>query len=47
VILDHCHLEDADRPEDSVLGRGVTIRKSANGLKALRVFVSDDSEISL
>jgi glucose-1-phosphate thymidylyltransferase len=47
VILDHCHLEDADRLEDSVLGRGVTIRRSANGPKALRVFVSDDSEITL
>lgn len=47
VILDHCHLERANRVEDSVLGRAVTIKKSTNGSKALRVFVSDDSEITL
>ncbi len=47
VVLDHCHVEDVDRLEDSVLGRGVTIRKSASETKALRVFVSDDSEIAL
>lgn len=47
VILDHGHLDHADRLEDSVLGRGVTIKTSANGRKALRLFVSDDSEITL
>ena len=47
VVLDHCHLEGIDRLEDSILGRAVTIRRSANGPKALRVFVSDDSQITL
>jgi len=47
VVLDHCHLEGIDRIEDSVLGRGVTIRRSTDGPRALRVFVSDDSQISL
>ncbi len=47
VVLDHCHLEGIDRLEDSVLGRGVMIRRSTNGPKALRVFVRDDSEITL
>ena len=47
VILDHGHLEHADRFGDGVLGRGVTIKTSANGRKALRVFVGDDSEITL
>src|SRR5262249_23609894 len=46
VIIDHSHLAVADRLEDSVLGRGVTIRRSANGSKRLRVFVSDDPEIT-
>lgn len=46
VILDHCHLERADRLEDSVLGRGVIIKKSGHGPKALRVFVSGDPEIT-
>lgn len=47
VVLDHGHLEGIDRLEDSVLGRGVAIRRSVNGPKALRVFVSDDSQIML
>jgi glucose-1-phosphate thymidylyltransferase len=47
VVLDHCHLEGIDRLEDSILGRGVAIRRSANAPQALRVFVSDDSEITL
>jgi glucose-1-phosphate thymidylyltransferase len=47
VVLDHCVLEGVDRLEDSVLGRGVTITRATNGPKALRVFVSDDSQISL
>ena len=47
VILDHCHLDGIDRLEDSVLGRGVTITRGTDGPKALRVFVSDDSQISL
>ena len=47
VVLDHCRLDGVDRVEDSVLGRGVTITRATNGPKALRVFVSDDSQISL
>ncbi|TMI77665.1 MAG: glucose-1-phosphate thymidylyltransferase, partial [Bacillati bacterium ANGP1] len=47
VVLDHCRLDGVDRVEDSVLGRGVTITRATDGPKALRVFVSDDSQISL
>jgi glucose-1-phosphate thymidylyltransferase len=47
VVLDGCRLEGIDRLEDSVLGRAVTITRATNGPKALRVFVSDDSKISL
>ena len=47
VVLDHCILEGIERLEDSVLGRGVSIRKAADGPRALRVFVSDDSQISI
>ncbi len=47
VVLDHCHLEGIDRLEDSVLGRAVTVRRSADGPRALRVFVSDDSQITI
>jgi glucose-1-phosphate thymidylyltransferase len=47
VVLEHCHLDGIDRLEDSVLGRGVTIKRATDGPKALRVFVSDDSQISL
>jgi glucose-1-phosphate thymidylyltransferase len=47
VVLDHCHLEGVDRLEDSVLGRGVAITRSADTPQALRVFVSDDSQITL
>lgn len=46
VVLDRCRLEGIDRLEDSVLGRGVTVRRAANAPQALRVFVSDDSEIT-
>ena len=47
VVLDHCRLDGVDRVEDSVLGSGVTITRATDGPKALRVFVSDDSQISL
>ena len=47
VILEHCRLEGVDRLEDSVLGRGASITRREAGPRALRVFVSDDSEISL
>ncbi|HKV45511.1 MAG TPA: glucose-1-phosphate thymidylyltransferase [bacterium] len=47
VVLDHCRLDGIDRLEDSVLGRGVTITRTTDGPRALRVFVSDDSQISL
>ena len=47
VVLDGCRLEGIDRLEDSVLGRAVTITRATDGPKALRVFVSDDSKISL
>jgi NDP-sugar pyrophosphorylase family protein len=47
VVLDHCNLEGIVRLEHSVLGREVAIRRSATGPKAIRVFVSDDSEITL
>jgi glucose-1-phosphate thymidylyltransferase len=47
VILDRCRLDGIERLEDSVLGRGVMITRTANGPTALRVFVSDDSQIQL
>jgi glucose-1-phosphate thymidylyltransferase len=46
VVLEHGILEGIERLEDSVLGRGVSIRR-ADGPRALRVFVSDDSQISI
>jgi len=45
VVLDHCVLAGVDRLEDSVLGRGVAIKRTDNSPRALRVFVSDDSQI--
>ncbi|MGH2372912.1 MAG: glucose-1-phosphate thymidylyltransferase [bacterium] len=47
VVLAHCQLVGIDRLEDSVLGRFVTIRRAENGPKALRVFISDHSEITI
>jgi len=47
VVLDHCVIDGIERLEDSVLGRAVTITRGANEPKALRIFVSDDSQISL
>jgi glucose-1-phosphate thymidylyltransferase len=47
VVLEHCVLAGIDRLEDSVLGRSVSITKAENGPRALRVFVSDDSQISI
>ncbi len=47
VILEGCRLADVDRLADSVLGRSVVIRRDGNAHRALRVFVSDDSEIVL
>ncbi len=47
VILEGCHLADVDQLADSVLGRSVVIRRDGTTHRALRVFVSDDSEIVL
>lgn len=47
VILDHCYLEGIGRLQQSILGRGVRIRRSTHGPNALRVFVTDKSEITL
>ncbi|MDR7415110.1 MAG: glucose-1-phosphate thymidylyltransferase [Armatimonadota bacterium] len=47
VVLEGCRLEGIERLLDSVLGRHVVIRRSPNGPRGLRVFVSDDSEVVL
>jgi len=47
VVLEGCRLEGIERLLDSVLGRQVVIRRSPNGPRGLRVFVSDDSEVML
>lgn len=47
VILSGCRMIDVDRIEDSVLGRNVNIVQRRDPTRALRVFVSDDSEITL
>lgn len=47
VILDHAYIEGVDRMEDSVLGRSVSVKRAENGPKALRLFISDDSQITI
>ncbi|MDR5708501.1 MAG: glucose-1-phosphate thymidylyltransferase [Armatimonadota bacterium] len=47
VVLEGCLLEGVERLLDSVLGRHVVIRRTRNGPRGLRVFVSDDSEVVL
>ncbi len=47
VILDKCRIVDVEALYDSVLGCGVTVRRDERGGRKLRLFVSDDSEITL
>jgi len=47
VILDHAYIEGVERMEDSVLGRSVSVKRAENGPKALRLFISDDSQITI
>jgi len=47
VILDGCHIADVEALYESVLGSGVTISRAERGSRRLRLFVSDDSEITL
>jgi glucose-1-phosphate thymidylyltransferase len=47
VILDRCHIADVEGLYDSVLGSGVTLRRADRDGRRLRLFVSDDSEITL
>lgn len=46
VVLRGCNISDVDRLDDSVVGRNVRITRRRER-QALRVFVSDDSEIFL
>jgi glucose-1-phosphate thymidylyltransferase len=47
VIMDKCRIVDVEALYDSVLGCGVTVRRAEGGGRTLRLFVSDDSEITL
>lgn len=47
VILDGCRITDVEPLHDSVLGLRVTVRRAERGGRTLRLFVSDDSEITL
>lgn len=47
VILEGCELRDIQRLEDSLLGRNVKVGRGGGRSHALRMFVGDDSELSL
>lgn len=47
VILEGCELRDIPRLEDSLLGRNVKVGRGSGRSHALRMFVGDDSELSL
>jgi glucose-1-phosphate thymidylyltransferase len=47
VLLDHVRLEGVRRLEDSVLGRGASVRRLGGNHEALRIMVGDDAEVLL
>ncbi|MFC1985425.1 glucose-1-phosphate thymidylyltransferase [Chloroflexota bacterium] len=47
VILENCLIQGIERLEDSLLGKGVKLKKMEGLSKAMRLFVGDDAEVEL
>lgn len=47
VLLDGCNIKDADRLEESICGKRVTIRKHDESYRAYKLLLGDDSEIEI
>ncbi len=47
VILENCHIHGVQNLRDSIMGRGVEIRKGEEGFGAVRIFIGDDGKVEL
>jgi glucose-1-phosphate thymidylyltransferase len=47
VILENCHIYRIERLEDSLIGKGVELRKADERFKAMKLFVGDDARLEL
>ena len=47
IILEGCHIHQAERLEDSLIGKAVELRKGEPGNRVLRLCVGDDATIEL
>lgn len=47
VVLDNCRLSDVDFIEDSLIGCNAVVSRSTGKRKACRLFIGDDSEVTL
>ena len=47
VVLDNCHIYRIERLEDSLIGKGVELKKSDERFKAVKLFVGDDARLEL
>ena len=47
VTLEGCHIHHIERLEDSLIGKGVEVKKGEEGLRAVRLFVGDDAKVEL
>ena len=47
VILENCHIYRIERLEDSLIGKGVELKKADERFKAVKLFVGDDARLEL
>ena len=47
VILENCRIYEIERLEDSLLGKGVELKKGEERSKAIRLFVGDNAKLEL
>ena len=47
VILENCHLYNVERIEDSLIGYNTHVQKGSTQRRAIRLFVGDDSQVTV